>query len=283
MPLALAVCGEGERPSLEAERRFFAKLRLPNGTWKTTYPNRLDDLNEWLLELLPKGRRLDVMDVAVSSGVSTLEWSDQLSARGVEHRLVAGDLCPQGWLTSWGDRFAVLFDDSGGEPLLLEIGPATLPVRSDRRLVRLTRPLLRPVLRAVARLARRLDDPPPRDAGPPKGLVHRPVSLVSAELRSRAEVEIVRDDVTVTGRFTEEFDVVRAANLVQRAYFDDDTLRSVLVNLRDRLRESGLLVVCRTSEDGINHATVFRRNGRDLVAEASINGGAEIRDLIPSP
>lgn len=282
-PLALAVCGEGEKASLEAERRFFAKLRLPNGTWKTTYPNRLDDLNEWLLEFLPEGRRLDLMDVAVSSGVSTLEWSDQLSARGVEHRLVAGDLYPHGWLTSWGDRFAVLFDGSGREPLLLEIGPATLPVRSDRRLVRLTRPLLRPALRSVARLARRLDDPPSREAGPPKGLVHRPVSLVSGELRARAEVEVVQDDVTAPGRFAGQFDVVRAANLVQRAYFDEATLRSVLDNLRDRLRASGLLVVCRTSDDGTNHATLLRRDGRGLVPEASINGGAEIQDLVPMP
>jgi hypothetical protein len=261
MPLALAVCEEGADPSPETERRFFAKLRLPNGTWKTTYPNRLDDVNQRLLEFLPEGRSLELMDVAVSSGVSTLEWSDHLLANGVRHRLVAGDIDPDGRLMSWGGWFAVLFDGSGREPLLFEIGPLTLPVRSDRRLARLARPLLIPALRIFARRT-------------------RPVSLVSSQLRGRAEIELVRDDITVPGHFPERFDVIRVANLVQPAYFDERTLRTIAVNLRDRLRDGGLLVICRTAQDGVNHATIFRRFGDRFSSEASINGGSEVQDLV---
>ena len=216
MPSALAVLSEDGSRTPEAERRFFAKLRLPNGTWKTTYPNRLDDLNQRLLEFLPRGRRLDVMDVAVSSGVSTLEWSDQLASNGFHHRLVAGDLIIEGRLRSWGGRLAVLFDDSGEEPLLLEVGPVTLPVRSERWLIRMVRPILSPLLRAI-----------PGGRG-------RPIPLVAAELRRRPEIEVVRDDVTVPGRFPSEFDVVRAANLVQPAYFDEPTMRRALANLREQ-------------------------------------------------
>ncbi|HXR29820.1 MAG TPA: hypothetical protein VN752_01600 [Solirubrobacterales bacterium] len=261
MPLALAVCEEGAEPSPETERRFFAKLRLPNGTWKTTYPKRLDDVNQRLLELLPEGRSLEAMDVAVSSGISTVEWSDQLLANGVRHKLVAGDIDPDGRLISWGGWLAVLFDGSGREPLLLEIGSLTLPVRSERRLARLARPLLIPSLRVFARRA-------------------RPVSLVSAELRRRAEIELVRDDVTVPGRFAERFDVIRVANLLQPTYFDERTLRTIAVNLRDRLRDGGLLVICRTAEDEINRATIFRRRGDRFSSEASINGGSEVEDLV---
>lgn len=261
MPLALAVCEEGAEPSPETERRFFAKLRLPNGTWKTTYPKRLDDVNETLLGLLPEGRRLELMDVAISSGISTVEWSDQLLANGIEHRLVAGDIAPAGRLMSLGGWFAVLFDGSGRQPLLLELGPLTLPVRSSRRLARLARPLLTLILRAFAGRA-------------------RPVSLVSPGLRRRAEVELVWDDVTVSGRFVDRFDAIRVANLVQPAYFDERTLRTIALNLRDRLREGGLLLICRTAEDGLNRATVFCRRGDRFSAEASINGGSEVEDLV---
>ena len=167
MPLALAVYGTGEA-SPEVEKIFFAKLRLPNGTWKTTYPHRLDDLNDLLLPHLPRDRALAVMDVAVSSGVSTLEWAEQLSANGIEHRLVAADLITDGWLKSWGECVAVLFDDSGRDPLLLEVGQAMLPIRSERRFAKLLRPLLSPLLR-----------------GAPGGR-RRPVSLINAELRGRA-------------------------------------------------------------------------------------------------
>ena len=254
--------GEDGSRTPEAERRFFAKLRLPNGTWKTTYSNRLDDLNQRLLEFLPRDRRLDVMDVAVSSGVSTLEWSDQLVANGFHHRLVAGDLITEGRLRSWGSWLAVLFDDSEEEPLLLEVGPVTLPVRSERRLIRMARPILSPLLRAIP------------------GGRRRSIPLVAAELRRRTEIEVVRDDVTVPGRFRSEFDVIRAANLVQPAYFDEPTMREVLANLRDRLRDGGLLVVGRTAEDGTNHATIARRRGDHFEPVASLNGGSEVSDLV---
>jgi chemotaxis methyl-accepting protein methylase len=108
----------------------------------------------------------------------------------------------------------------------------------------------------------------------------RPVSLVSPRLRRRAEIEIVEDDITVPGRFPAGFDVIRVANLVQRAYFDEPTLRTIVVNLRERLRDGGLLVICRTTEAGVNDATIFRRTGGRFTAEASLNGGAEVRDLV---
>jgi hypothetical protein len=59
-------------------------------------------------------------------------------------------------------------------------------------------------------------------------------------------------------------------------------LREVVVNLRDRLRDGGILIICRTTEEGINHATIFRRAGDRLVSEASINDGAEVSDLVLS-
>lgn len=261
MPLATAVCGEGAEPSPETERRFFAKLRLPNGTWKTTYPNRLDDLNEQLLEHLPRDRELELMDAGVSSGVSTVEWSEQLQANGISHRLIAGDLHPDGRLFALGGWLAVLFDGEGREPLLLELGPLSLPLRSDRRLVRLLRPLLARALRTLAPRA-------------------RPVPLVSPRLLRRPQIELVADDVTVPGCFRGRFDAVRVANLLQPSYFDPATISAIAANMRERLREGGLLVVCRTGEDGVNRATIFRRRGANLETEASLGGGSEVEDLV---
>jgi hypothetical protein len=277
MPLALAVCGEGADPSPEIERRFFGKVRLPNGTWKTTYPNRLDDLNERLLGLLPRDRELELMDVAISSGVSTLEWSDQLQANGVRFRLVAGDLVPRAWLVSWGTRFAALFDEDNCEPLLLEIGALSLPMDPGGRVVGRAMPILAPILRVVAARARRID------AGaeaPHRGLVGRPVPLVSPALERRPEIDLVQDDVTAAGGFANRFDAIRVANLVQPAYFDQRTLTEILKNLLDRLRDGGLLAICRTTESGVNKATIFRRRGAHFASEALLNGGSEVAELV---
>ena len=67
-------------------------------------------------------------------------------------------------------------------------------------------------------------------------------------------------------------------------YFDDKTLTEMVSNLRDRLKDGGVLIICRTMEDGIeagiNRATVFRRKGDRFIFETSLNGGVEIRDLV---
>lgn len=279
MPLAHALLDQEAAATPEVEKRFFSKVRLPNGTWKTTYPDRLDDLNERLLEFLPQGRDLQLMDVAVSSGISTAEWSAQLSANGIRHRIVAGDLVTDGWLTSSGAWFALLCDDRNLEPLLLEVGPISLPVRSERRSVRAARPLLVPLLRGIASLARR------RDARGRESrlLAYGPISLVVAEARERAEIEVTQDDVTVPGRFHDRFDVVRAANLVQRAYFDEETLTLVIANLRDRVRVGGLLVLCQTVDGHGNQATIFLRESNQFVAVGSLGDGVEVRDLVLAP
>lgn len=247
------------------EERFFGLLRLPNGTWKTTYPRRLDDVNAELLQLLPRNRPLEAMDVGISSGVSTLEWSEQLSAEGFSHKLVGADLLVEGQLVSWGDSMAVLFDDSGRVPLLLEAGPILRPALSERRSERAAWRILGPLLRLLAPLGRR-----------------RPLPLVVPELREREEVELVRDDITVPGRFAGRFDVIRAANLVQPAYFDEAMLRRIVADLRDRLRDGGFLVLCRTTAERENRATIFRRHGGCFTAEASLNGGSEIAELVLS-
>lgn len=265
MPLALALYDDPGGGTAEQQRRFFAHLRLPNGTWKTTYPRRLDDVNEQLLELLPRDRRLDLMDVGISSGISTLEWSEQLDGAGVAHRLVAGDLAVEGRLVSWGRWIALLFDESGRIPLLIEVGPLTRPAQSDRLPDRAMRLLFCPLLRLLARTGRR-----------------RSVPLVVPELGLRQGIELARDDVTAPERFTGSFDVVRAANLVQPAYFDEETLRRIVGNLRDRLRDGGLLVLCRTTMEGENRATIFRRRGERLLPEVSLNGGSEVRDVAES-
>jgi hypothetical protein len=51
-------------------------------------------------------------------------------------------------------------------------------------------------------------------------------------------------------------------------------------NLTDRLRDGGILVIGRTIGDGVHNATIFRRAGDRFVSDASLNSGADGRDLI---
>src|SRR5215212_2191501 len=109
-----------EKSQEELEVRFFYSIKLKNGIRKYTYPGRLDDLNDLVNRLLPPHRPLKVMDVAVSSGVNTLEWIDALRRAGVDCHMVAGDLNVNAFLVSVGKRLHVLVDGAG-YPLQFDI------------------------------------------------------------------------------------------------------------------------------------------------------------------
>jgi hypothetical protein len=107
------------------------------------------------------------------------------------------------------------------------------------------------------------------------------VALVVPELLADPAIELVEDDLLAPSadRFAGRFDAVRAANLLNRGYFDDEALRRMLARLAARLEPQGLLAVCRTEEDGTNHATVFRRGEEGLMPLARLGRGSEVEEL----
>ncbi len=264
---------------LRAERVFFAALQLSNGTYKTTVSHRLDDLNELIADCLPRGRRLQVMDVAVSSGIATAEWSEQLHLKGINHDLVAGDLAVSAILLTLGRRVAVLWQEDG-HPLAVQVGPFCLYL--DRPPLITSGPkfaLARMYRLIVARMKLA-----PYEARPAPWKVRlRPVGLVSRQLASRSTVRIVRDDIGRADRFEARADVCRAANVLNRAYFADDVIGTMARNLLARVSPGGLLAVCRTCDDGgdhVNRATLLRKSDRSLEVVARLNGGSEVEDLL---
>ena len=270
---------QSDRVELEArEDRFFHSIELRNGTRKTTWHRRLDDLNEFVMGLLPMQRPLEIMDVAVSSGVSSAEWLEALERAGVQCRMVAGDAVVESFLISFGPRLRALADRTG-HLMQLDIGGHAIRLPPPRR-----RDQLRylPCIRLME-LATRLFDLTslPRGAEVRRwGVSCRALALLSPSLSQLPRLEAVEDDILTDGRFARRFHVLRAANILNLAYFDTDTLTRMVSNLRDRLLPGGLLIICRTSEQQSNDATVFTlgEDGRLRVA-ARLNRGSEIEPL----
>jgi hypothetical protein len=262
-----------------AEGAFFGALRLSNGTYKTTLSDRLDDVNELIADLLPRGRRLQVMDVGVSSGITTAEWSDQLRARRINHDLFAGDLAPSAILLTVGQHAAALWQEDG-HPLAVQVGRRCLYLGRARAATSMPRC----ALAAVYRLIVGRMHPAAYEARPaPWTQRVRPVGLVSRRLASRPTVQVVPDDIRRAGRFAGRADVCRAANVLNRSYFGDDEIRTMARNLLDRLTGGGLLAVCRTHEEGgrhVNRATVLRKVDRSLEVVGRLNGGSDVEDLL---
>ncbi len=272
----------------EREKRFFGYIRLSNGVSKTTESHRMGDVDQAVSEvccrigLTPRA----VLDVAVSSGVSTCEWVESLNRAGWYPEVTATDLTMYAYLVELFPGCDALVDREGF-PLQFDVGGIALRPWSPRRYYLLGNYLWTSGYRALfAWLAKRCDLTARLKAlnggVPPDGdpLIKAKVPMVTEQLRHRHDIELLDDDIfapsppCLKGRF----DVIRAANILNLAYFPRPRLQEAVRNLRIRLSgPSALLVVVRTLDAGDNHGTIFRLDdqGRFQPVER-IGRGSEI-------
>jgi hypothetical protein len=191
--------------------------------------------------------------------------------------MTAGDSFMFGFIVSIGKNLHVLADKSG-HPLQFEVFRETLPIPLPGNRARLKN--LAPLLLCYGSLNLLFGGKgKPRSSNIP-GLVCRPVTLLSRRLRQQPNIRLIEDDILTGRAFPAVFDVVRAANILNRDYFDDATLKMILGNLRVRLARNGLLVVCRTDNEGMNRASVFALRDCDhLEVVARLGAGSDIEDL----
>jgi hypothetical protein len=205
------------------------------------------------------------MDVAASTGITSLEWSDQLAAAGIEHRLLCGDSHVEGaWLAlpGLGD---VLLDHDRRQVLFLELFGRTVDPSGGTK----KSALAVPAVKATVWLGLRLRLP------------IRCIDLVDPAVRSSPAVSVIQDDIFLRRpELFGRFHVLRAANILNRTYFDDEQLRAGVATLRQRLRPGGLLIVCRTHDDGANHGSIIQAADEGWIVAGRIGDGSEIEDLV---
>lgn len=254
-----------QRTESEQERfewRFFNRVRLRNGVYKTTASRQLTGLNDLVGRLLPSARPLELMDVAVSSGLSTLEWALQLESMGVAYRLVGGDASLRVTLVSLGAMLAAIADRNG-YPLHFDIFGFGLQGSSDRVPLSWVTSTLRMAFSVFLKLRPSVRQAVANPTAPglrTPWITCRPITLVSPRLLALTSLELVEDDITANRDLAlkHRFHAVRAANILNRGYFDEPTLRTILDNPRFRLRPGGLLIVSRTEPSRDNHGTIFK-------------------------
>src|SRR5205085_5292797 len=137
---------ETERGSIESQRleyEFFSSLTLSNGTTKTTNRNRLDDVDKWMYEFLTPESELRILDVGISSGVTTVELSKFLASVNVKHEILGIDSDLSAYLLELNRKHSVLFDRRGN-PIHYEInGKGYGQAKGSNLLIRAKRFLLK--------------------------------------------------------------------------------------------------------------------------------------------
>lgn len=283
----------GERYE-KLEREFFSMIRVNGKVNKTTWANRLIDVDERLEHYIRQHglRPLEYLDVGVSSGISTWDWYKTLTASGRPFRLTATDLVLDAFLMPVGYHLKVLVDRYG-VPLQYDfLGYGIRPGRPRPR-DWATGTVLASLIVALAYKKRC------REIGLDCEKVGirqdcsialkaqsdvRFVRLISPRLPDSVAIDFVESDVLrpLPENMKNKFDVVRVANLINADYFSHQQMKTICQRLkRCMVGPSSLLVICRTREDGSNHGTIFRLSSTaHLVPVRRLGEGSEIEALV---
>jgi hypothetical protein len=263
---------------LDLEIEFFKQLPVLNGTFKTTRAQRLDALNLLFQDqVLPrwKGQRVRLLDVGVSSGITTVDWAEALRRQGWNFAMVGTDLILDATLQSYGSFIHVLNSRAG--VLQFEVGGLAMGDYIGAGVtsrVRRTVPVLgcRLLIWTLQQMCRCHVGPKP---------VLYPLRLLSRRAMDDPDIEFIEEDLLGDLRCKGSFHVIRAANILNPRYFSSECLLWMLNRLRGRLEKDGVLVVVRTDADGTNHGGVYEFDGKRFLKLAlTIGRGSEIHNLI---
>lgn len=265
--VAKSILGSGSVDAPAAVvREFFRGLRLANGTCKTTAAGRLAEIDALLVRHLGSAQPVRLLDAGASIGVTTVELVTSLRDNGFDPDVVLVDIAVSASLIT--APCVELLTDADGRLLFGNVlGRSFFRPDPGRRALRSS--LGRVGFRAVEKLL---------VAAKLKGTA---VNLVVPQVRADPAITVVEHDLLLPLPISDRFNLVRAANILNRAYFTDGELRMLIGNLLAVLEDGGMLLVCRTDEHGQTTGSLARKHGAGrLEVLERINGGSEIESLL---
>ncbi len=254
----------------QIEKDLFIRIVMSNGTTKTTYDNRLNDVNETLLKYIKHKKEISVNDVAISSGITTIELFNFLNNNLLTVNIVGGDAFLNGCLVNISTKIKALTDENMS--LLLFNDENELFGNFHFKRLILSNPLIYLFVIAKLRILK----------GNITSNLVKKVQLVSRELLKEKNIKIMKDDFfEPKTNLYKKFDVVRAANILNLAYFKKDDLNIAINELKKRVMITGILIVVRTNINGVNNGSLFQKiSDTQWELLEDINDGSEVKNLV---
>lgn len=246
--------------------KIIRRIRLANGSYKTTQVGRFGEVDDYLTQLLQKGKKYRIHDVAASDGITSTELIRKLQAIPIGFDFLISDKYSR---IFYRERYGCIeYLDSDGITLRSSVW-GIMADKGQAWKFALTK--LLGILLAQVKL---FEGAPKKEI-----LLLNPVTLQFMEKES---VTFIDYDIFDQSPPKEEgFDIIRAMNILNLTYFSEVALVTALRNILSSLKENGLFIVGRTNtRTNQNHATIYRKENNRMLPLRSFHTGSEIDHLV---
>jgi hypothetical protein len=261
-------------------------LRISNGTFRTTFRERFRDVDaaaiRWIKEFFAEDVELRVHDRAVSSGLTSCEWAEQLFPVFPRARFEASDILLYLVRLELPDG-AIYIVEPDGRPLQYCKPPFVVSLQHAESW---RYPFNGLVAARAKRRFERLRLPAGwTDSAGGDGYGVRRISCIHPRARALARRNAAFEVRTrsVFDATPGSCDVLRTMNIFNRSYFPVERLAEGARAAFQSLMPGGLWIAGRTTEEDLrNHATLFRRGETGWEIVERIGTGSELEELVGS-
>lgn len=235
-----------------------------NNTSKYTYPGRFDDLNELLKQFFKeKSQKIHIHDVAISSGITTCELYDWLKYNNFNFEMIGSDRFSE---VNYNGMKIKFFYDIDGQIIQIYFYKLFCGLQISNLFV--LSKLLFIILKRFHKLKVNTTKIYLFDKYFSDLVLKSKITFVNFDLFDDKEMEV-------------KFDFVRVMNVLNLIYFSENQIRIALNKFKKSLNIGGIILIGRTSLDGINNATFYSLETSNIFKTVyTVNGGYEFNYLV---
>jgi len=250
--------------SEESHHSLMNNILLNNGVAKTTQPGRFTEIDSWLAQNFHKSC-VSIHDIAVSSGITSLELKQKLESDGFKVNLSISDKFMS--LSYFKRNFITYFYDIDGNFVIGNIFGIVAQKNCNNFFF-----ISRLLSKVISKNAKKCFD----NCLPELLLLHPEV----CSSINQKEITFINYDIFKTS-INNKFDIVRAMNILNPIYFDVNEIKRAVRLIFNSLTEGGIFIIGRTHlDDNKNHVSVYVKKDGHFKLIKSFNGGSEVSNNV---